>query len=119
VPRPEQRAIEQNGTPNRPKGPAILESWQASMMAAHCNVISEDRAFRLALKQWKRDVNMANIASQGNCILIAGRAHVKNHSLLGMLADTRTSTILLTDKGADHPDKSIVWMASREPSNSC
>ncbi len=79
LPLAEQRRIERDGIEERPNDLSILEGWQDAMMKAHCGLIDEERAFRLALKQWKRDEHIAEIVSAAqNHTLIVGLSHL-NH----------------------------------------
>lgn len=107
LPRDEQRRIEREGTPDRPDDMSIIESWQDSMMKAHCGLIDEDRAFRLALKQWKRDQNMADVASRRDVVLIAGRTHIEK---LDVSAHTNRSIKLsFADKNEPRKPEGILW----------
>jgi uncharacterized iron-regulated protein len=81
LPRAEQDRIERSST-DTPPDAAIYTSWKASMKAAHCNLIEEDRLSRVATLQWRRDQAMADavregVANAGSVILLAGREHVR------------------------------------------
>jgi uncharacterized iron-regulated protein len=91
--RAEQDKIER-ATTDAPPDAAIYASWKASMKAAHCNLIEEDRLARVATLQWRRDQAMADavregVANAGSVILLAGREHVRrDRGVARHLADT-------------------------------
>ncbi len=93
LPLAEQRRIERDGIEERPDDISILESWQDAMMKAHCGLIDEERAFRLALKQWKRDEHMVS-KTRSNSLLIAGRNHVGDRRHVSRILREKHTVVL-------------------------
>lgn len=117
LPAAERQRYEAEGTPDRPNDPDILPRWQAAMMKAYCNLISEDDAMKLAMKQWKRDLHMAEVlTAHSPAILLAGREHVLPPGGPSLLPEGVEGDYLAIRMGEDV----VIWVTGkRSEAESC
>ena len=77
LPRAERQRIRDEGTDEVPDDPAAVLRWRSVMKRVHCDLLGAGELDRLALLQWLRDRNMADVlAANRPAILLAGREHV-------------------------------------------
>lgn len=116
LPSAQQREIELNGWEGQPSASHILSTWREDMLKAYCGSINDQEAERLALKQWQRDLSMAEVAdAAGDVLLLCGRQHVRAEIGIPAFLTTDASVVSLEDQSSDLKEDGFTWVLESSP----